>query len=143
MQSFRRSVCLLLCCFIAASWSPGCSRKDRTSLGKVSGTVAYRGKPVAAGTLIFEVAGARPAHGRIVDGKIVEVTTYAAGDGVPLGLARIAVYATPPEDPAAAAKSQERDVFKSLIPAKYNDPATSGLTLQVVAGENTLTLDLP
>ncbi len=30
----------------------------------------------------------------------------------------------------------------SLIPARYNNPATSGLTAEINKGENTLTLEL-
>jgi hypothetical protein len=131
----------MLACFAAGLAAvAGCGdSSNRSPLGKIVGTVKYRGKPVS-GTLIFETSGARSAYGKIVDGRITEVTTYADGDGAPLGLARIAVFVAPPENPAGTA--QEQDVFRSMIPAKYNDPATSGLTLQVVAGENTLALDL-
>jgi hypothetical protein len=133
----------------------GCGRSDRSPLGRVAGTVQYNGQPVAAGTLVFEVPGARPANGTIADGEIVEVTTYVPRDGVPVGEARIAVFATPasgvaaPANPAAepgAAIVLDQNYMggavKSLIPSRYNDPATSGLTWTIQEGENVLDLNL-
>jgi hypothetical protein len=125
----------------------GCG-SHHAPLGKVKGTVRYRGQPVAAGSLVFEVAGARPAQGTIVDGKITEVTTRSPGDGVPLGLARIAVFAVPATKPNAPAGRGEPlptgtpSSDKPLIPEKYNNLSTSGLTWKIVEGENHLLLDL-
>ncbi|MBN1395485.1 MAG: hypothetical protein JW959_10715 [Pirellulales bacterium] len=119
----------------------GCQKSDRAALGKVSGTVSYRGEPVASGTVIFEVRGARTAYGKIDDGKIIEVTTYKPGDGAPLGPARIAVFVPAPED-APSERVFQRDLYKSLIPPKYGDPAASGLTFEIAAGDNNLVLDL-
>lgn len=133
----------------------GCSGGKQ---GTVTGTVSYKGKPIPSGKIIFEVAKARPATGLIVDGKITEVTTYELNDGVPVGLAGIAVFALEePAKPAASSpppknpgdyKSGPMDPgymgmnAKSLIPKKYNHPATSGLTWQIKAGKNEVVLDL-
>lgn len=131
----------------------GCG-PTRAPLGQVQGTVRYNGRPIADGQILFEVAGARPAQGRIVDGRIVEVTSYAPGDGAPLGLARIAVFATPPSgsnysisgpvapDSASATGQGPGQGGQSLIPAKYNDLETSGLSHELIAGPNELTLEL-
>lgn len=128
-----------------------CGRSDRGPVAPVEGTVTYRGKPLAAGTIVFEVPKARPANGKIVDGKITEVTTYDPGDGVPVGSARVAVFAQ--ADRAGATKSSSpgqpvtmganyMDSGKSLIPAKYNNPATSGLSAEIGKGRNTIELKL-
>lgn len=136
--------------------SIGCGRSDRPTLGKVSGTVTYQGQPVKSGTLVFEVAGARPANAKIMDGKITEATTFEPNDGVPVGSARIAVFAaessaasgpaaSPASDPGAyqVPTANYMDVgAKRLIPNRYNDPATSGLTWDIKQGENTVTLQL-
>ncbi len=140
----------VLLVFLALGCGPQCP-----SLGNVYGTVSYRGKPLATGSLIIEVSGARPAHAKIVSGQITEASTYEVDDGVPVGLARIAVFAEqastkssggdqkPMTPQQALAGGMNYGVTgKSLIPAKYNNPATSGLTHNITPGDNHLTLDL-
>lgn len=134
-------------------FTSGCG-SNRAPLGTIQGTVRYNGQPIAEGQILFEVAGARPAQGRILDGRIVDVTSYAPGDGAPLGLARIAVFATPPsgtnysisgpvaaDEPSATGRGPGAG-GQALIPARYNDLETSGLSHELVAGPNDLTLEL-
>jgi hypothetical protein len=123
-------------------------------MGEVTGTVTYNGQPVPSGSIVFEVADARPANAKIENGEIKEVTTYEPGDGAPVGLARIAVFATeegngqPDAAPAADPGSYQPGAnymgsgTESLIPARYNDPATSGLTWEIEEGKNEITLEL-
>jgi hypothetical protein len=151
MRFFKRT---LLLCVASLIVSAGCGGSGRAPLGKVTGTVNYRGEPVKSGTIILEVPGTRQATGKIVDGKITEVTTHDPNDGVPVGTAKIAVFATQAAAQGAApATGGNPGSYKmdpnymgsgaqSLIPAKYNNPATSGLTAEIKKGENTLTLDL-
>jgi hypothetical protein len=155
MQFLRPLLLLSLVCLLACA---GCGHSDRTAVAQVTGTASYKGQPIASGTIIFEVPGARPANGKIVDGKITEVMTYEPKDGVPVGQARIAVFATgasssspsatpggAPRDPGAPIvvdKNYMGGGAKSLIPKKYNNPATSGLTAEIKKGQNTVTLDL-
>ena len=133
--------------------SCGCG-SDHNPVGRVTGTASYHGKPIPSGTIIFEVSGARPSNAKIADGRITEVTTYAPDDGVPVGQARIAVFAKetgPTPQSAVVSDPGQRtphsgpgymDVgVKSLIPQKYNDPASSGLTWEI-KGDNVVTLDL-
>ncbi len=140
--ALRTFVALAL--FIALA---GCSSQPK--LAKVKGTVTLDGKPISAGTITFEMKGARPATATVVNGEITGVTTYAPGDGVPVGEHRVAVAAN--EAPASAvvpnpgdAKAPKGDYMsgKSLIPAAYNDPATSGLAVEIKPGENTIELKL-
>lgn len=133
----------------------GCS-SNHPSLGKVRGTVSYRGKPIAAGSLIFDVSGARPARATIINGEIAEAGTYGVDDGVPIGQARMAVFATqttatsrslagkkkPTTPQEALAGGINVDAVQSLIPQKYSHPATSGLAHSIQAGDNFLTIDL-
>lgn len=131
----------------------GCG-SNRATLGKVQGTVRYKGQPLAEGQILFDVAGARPAQGWIRDGAIVDVTSYATGDGAAVGLARIAVFATPPsvshytrgsqgsDEAASAAGTAPQAGGLSVIPVKYNDPETSGLTHEISEGVNTLAIEL-
>lgn len=126
----------------------GCG-SDRPELARVKGTVTLDGKPLSKGTITFEAVGKRPATGTIENGQITEVTTYDAGDGVPVGSHKIAISAT--EAPASAvvanpgeAKAPRADYMtgKSLIPTRYNDPTASGLTAEIKSGENTVEFKL-
>jgi len=129
---------LLVTCLVLLPAS-GCGRSGRPALGRVHGTVSYQGKPLLIGSMIFEVSGARQAQGKIVQGKITEVGTFDRGDGIPVGTARIAVFAYEADVTNASASM---NVGKSLIPNKYNDPSTSGLTWKIESGDNEIILDL-
>jgi hypothetical protein len=124
-------------------------------MGSVSGTVTYKGEPINNGTIVFEVPGARPATGKIVDGQITEVTTLEKGDGVPVGMAKISVTASDASEgsaeptPGSTDPGAQTDLSnymgmgaESIIPSRYNDPASSGLSWEIEKGDNTVTLDL-
>jgi hypothetical protein len=139
---FCRCFPLVALCLLLA----GCS--DRPKLGKVKGTVTLDGKPLAKGSITFESPDARPATGTIVNGEIVDVSTYDPQDGVPVGQHKVAISAT--EDAASGVTANPGDarqttdymVGKSLIPASYNDPDSSGLTADIKSGENTVEFKL-
>lgn len=140
---FRTLIALALPAVLCA----GCS--DRPKLAPVKGTVTIDGKPLPYGTVTFEAKGLRSATGKIVNGEITNVTTYDAGDGAPVGSHRIAVTANAEPGPAVVANPGDKTApkadymsGKSLIPAAYNDPNTSGLTTEIVAGDNTVELKL-
>jgi len=130
----------------------GCGRRP-PALAEVSGTVTLDGEPLARGTLTFEAAGLRPATAQILDGRIIEATTRRSNDGVPVGHQRIAVFSREEPHAAPADRSQRRGppgttrfpasmAGQSLLPARYNDPATSGLSAIIQPGHNTLSLTL-
>jgi hypothetical protein len=150
MQRFAYSLVIVLA---GVSSLTGCG-SARHPLGKVTGTVTFEGEPVREGSIVFEVPGMRSATGKIVDGRITEVTTFDPNDGAPVGTAKIAVHAfgqSPGEGSAVAAHpgdvqtadmSGYMGVQSSLIPPHYNDPATSGLSYEITGGENNVTLEL-
>ncbi len=122
-------------------------------MGTVHGTVTFEGKPISEGSIIFEVSGARPATGKIKDGKIVDVTTFTPDDGVAVGEAAVAIYAKSGTAATAVAASPDANQGKlakgymgagqaSLIPERYNNPSTSQLTCVIQPGENELEFDL-
>ncbi|MBA2116052.1 hypothetical protein [Bremerella alba] len=131
----------------------GCSESGRPPMGIVGGTVTFEGKPVSEGSIIFEVKDARPATGKIQGGKITDVTTFEPNDGVAVGEAAVAVYASSSEVASAVVASPDVNQPRlpkgymgsgqsSLIPARYNNPSTSQLTCEIHAGENHLEFDL-
>lgn len=119
-------------------------------LGSVKGTVTLDDNPLPNGTLTFEMPGRRPATAKVVNGQIVQATTFQPGDGVPVGAHKVAVSATEAaagvvvDNPGDTKGPPKGDYMsgKSLIPTKYNNPETSGLTAEIKSGENTITLKL-
>ena len=103
----------------------------------VQGTVIYNGKPLPYGTVSFQPEAGLPAIGTIQSDGSFTLTTYSTGDGAIIGSHKVAVIATeadagtaPPIDPNA-----EMPAPKFVIPAKYTSYSTSGLTAEVMEGE--------
>jgi len=144
---FKVAACLLWCSVpLGLSALPGCGPDD--GLGKripVSGTVTYKGKPVAKGSVSFVPEDpniGRPATGPIEEGSY-RMTTLTTDDGVIPGKYLVTIGATDVElgqappgggmvDQAVVAKAYRK--AKRLIPAKYNDAAKSGLKVEVPGG---------
>jgi len=124
----------------------GCGKK----LGEVTGTVSYKGKNLKNGSVLFSGS----------DG--VEYTTNIDESGqytakVILGDAKVRVTCIDDSamvnyTKALSAASRAKDTKKipspprggsfSLIPEKYNDYATSGLSTTVKSGKNPYDIDL-
>jgi hypothetical protein len=102
-----------------------------------------------SGKIRFEAPGVKPATGKIVNGEIVELTTFKDNDGVPVGSHKVAVWALEDAASAVVANPGEGKIGanymggKSLIPDVYGNPATSGLTAEVKSsGDNTVAFEL-
>lgn len=79
----------------------------------------------------------RPATGTFDTEGNVTVTTFANGDGLIPGKYRIAVecWETPP-------RMGQLSPPKSYVPDRYSSPASSGLSVTVMAGHSSVPLDL-
>jgi hypothetical protein len=127
----------VLGCVLLAGCSPG--------KGSVSGIVRYQGKPLATGTILFFDERQRVRQSDIREDGSYEVTDVVAGT------VRIAVMAPmdiPFQTPGApksltlpGGTSAPRGKSVTL-PARYADPAESGLTFPVVRGSNHRDVDL-
>ena len=89
-------------------------------LASVTGTVTYKNEPLKQGTILFHSGTRHAAAGKIVDGKILEVTTFAAGDGATPGPNKVTIVSLENPD----------DMYsdKSLIPVKYSKVDESNLS---------------
>lgn len=114
----------------------GGSTADRSPTAAVKGTVTYQGNPLPKGTVLLHPQKGRSASGKVVDGQIVEVTTYETGDGAVLGEHRVSIQSVETD-------SKDSTMSKSLIPVRYGNPETSMITTKIEADKtNELTIEL-
>jgi len=114
----------------------GCGRGDRPLLAPVSGTVTYNGQPLARGRIVFFPDKGRPASGKILDGKILEVSTFDQGDGAMVGHHKIQIA-------SFVREPRGMEIVPWAIPEHYGKAATSDLTAEIIAGKpNELRLEL-
>jgi hypothetical protein len=149
---------LLVAAWLAAACGGGCGGGPQ--LAPVTGRVTYAGKPVKEGRITFYPESGRMALGTISDG-VYTLTTFRPGDGALVGSHKVAIHATRvgPSSLAAPANAEEEARLSRrggpgvrvivpgkvewLVPEKYSEPATSGLTAEVKRGPNDIDFDLP
>ena len=138
----------------------GCSNSSRPPTYPVTGTVTSQGKPVAGAAVTFVPAGEEgEAASAITDsqGKYA-LTTWQAGDGARPGEYRVKVSKQEQQtvDPSKMVKNlsieEEQKIYvekktlppppKSLIPSKYQDESTSGLSHTVPNSSSTFDIEI-
>lgn len=109
------------------------------SVAPVRGKVTLNGQPLSTGMVMTMPSAGRGAGGEIGPDGTFELTTPEYGDGAQPGMHKVAVRAydnSGVTDPELASG-------KSLVPSRYANPMTSGLTIEVKSdGENAPTLEL-
>jgi hypothetical protein len=137
MPLMSKHVCIVQVAVLTTLLCAGCRQKT-SSVAIVRGKVTLDGKPLASGSIVTLPAAGRGASAPIQMGEF-ELSTFSKNDGAVMGIHKVAVTATEPPQgtgPEAAAG-------KSLVPPRYGNPDTSGLTIEVKADEvNTPTLEL-
>jgi hypothetical protein len=138
---------LLLGCLLGC----GGAIKGRLATSQVAGKVTYRGEPIRHGQIRFfpvQAAGegVRAAHGTLDSEGNYQLSTYRQGDGAICGEFQVAIESreqVPVERARRASMlGQTAGQPRSLIPSRYADPNTSGLTAHVAAGGNTIDFQL-
>ena len=142
----------LACCLllnIAAVAFCGCGERGQ-KLVKAGGLVTYKGKSLPEASMIFvPVEGGLPSIGRTNESGQFELTT-SGRPGAPIGSFQVAITAVrqrravSPGEAASMTTAQIEANHEQLIPLKYNNLITSGLTANVADNEtaNTFTFDL-
>ena len=115
----------------------GCSGSDGLpDMVPIRGKVTFDGKPMREGTVIYsprERGQGRQASGGIQpDGSFV-LTTLKKADGVKKGDYQIAIYAMEPHPGEPKSRAEVEAMGGKIkrgfvIPEKYTNPATSGLS---------------
>ena len=128
---------LLVACLAVET---GCGR--RPALAPVSGRVTLDGRPLGFGSVMIQPTAGPAARGRIQPDGSFTVGTFAPGDGAIVGPATVRVACYEQQRPGAAAQQGEPTLGKSLIPEKYTQFETSGITTTVAAGMPPLEIPL-
>ncbi|MFO1065158.1 MAG: hypothetical protein U0892_14940 [Pirellulales bacterium] len=127
--------------------------EGQVETAKVTVTVTYKGQPVEGATVTFVPNNQPnpPSNGKSdAQGKAV-LATYAPADGAILGAHKVMIAkmeaatttVVSQDDPAYDPNAPAAPAPKSLLPKKYNNFNTSGLTAEVTKGkENTFTFEL-
>ncbi len=142
---------LFLVLVVAATLS-GCSGKaNGPELARVKGTVTFQGQPLKNATVVFLPAqqGVRLASGTTDDNGRFELMTDVPGDGAVLGKHRVTITVraveqslTQEEQSALLLAGKSVPQGKPLIPEKYFQFETSGLSAEVKESANTVNFDL-
>ena len=123
----------------------GCGGSNQAETRKISGTVTLDGRPLTQGYVLFVPDKGLAAKGPIQSDGGYTLGTYGSADGAVLGTHRVAVVCREEAPPV-----QDKDLGieiprpgRSLIPDRYSDTATSGLTFEVTPdGPNTFDIQL-
>ena len=122
--------------------------------GTVSGTVTFNGQPVPAGTTVafvsdkgYTAAGVVEKEGRyqLLTGKRdkhIPAASYQATVSPPANEMSEAEYSAMMQASGSKARLAPRPTEMPVIPPKYFNKATSGLSFTVVKGKNTFDIKL-
>lgn len=131
---------LLACGFLA-----GCANSEsggrHPPVAKAGGTVLYQGQPVAGAEVTFNNAEANSTGTAKTDaaGRF-QLSTFGSSDGVVPGHQLVAIRRvdvidkTPPGVDVSAGGTAVPPEYRWIVPQKYSNAATSGLTADVKAG---------
>ncbi len=117
----------------AALLAAGCGAGAKPA-GSVAGTVTYNGGPVHSGSLNLISKTGSATLAKIDDGGAFKVDA-------PVEAGEYKAYVTPPLPEPQAPGTRVAAPKKFEVPPKFQDPATSGVTVVVKAGTNDVTVD--
>jgi hypothetical protein len=138
----------------------GCDSDTNPKTYKVSGIISLKGQPVEKATLVFIPKGENGNPATAVSSKDgrYELTTFNAADGAVPGEYSIKISKLEYKEERTStenvyANSEEESVNyklsesagappKNLLPAKYANPMTSGLTYTVPEANSSFDIDL-
>ena len=115
----------------------GCSKPPHV-LTPVSGKVTYNGKPLKFGCVKFQPETGQWSKGIIQPDGTFNMVTPSEGDGAAVGLNKVSITCFENQDPAKHKNGAGMGIVlgRSLIPKKYTSHHSSGLTVEVVDGNN-------
>jgi hypothetical protein len=129
---------LIAASFCSIAVFAGCGPKTPTVV-PVRGKVTLNGQPLTTGNVLTLPPSGHGANGPISKDGSFELRTFGKNDGALVGPHKVAVVAYAP----TGKSGPEAGIGKVLTPDRYINPETSGLSIEVKAGEtNAPTLEL-
>lgn len=129
-RNYRLLAGCVLVFVVALSVVSGCG--PDVELAPVTGKVLFRGEPLEFGGVMFQPEKGQPAGAVIKDDGSFELYTTEIGRGATVGENRIRVTCYEGQNPAADPNQfGESGLGTLLIPARYTQYDTSGLTVDV------------
>ncbi|MDZ4819906.1 MAG: carboxypeptidase-like regulatory domain-containing protein [Planctomycetota bacterium] len=129
---------LSLSLIVIVSVSVGGCGKRTPPYGKIAGRVTMNGKPVNHGSITFTGEGVGSMYNLGPDGEF-EAKSYDL-PGLPVGKYKVAIsplsYRTSKTVENIQQNPNAGAAAKVEVPVKYHSAETSGLTIDVVEGEN-------
>ncbi len=116
----------------------GCGGPATPSTSKVTGTVTYKGAPLANVNVTFTPEEGRPGTGTTDDQGRYRLTTFEPNDGAVPGTHRVTITPGPTSEPPPMPESSEQaraSAPAAPFPARYMRPDDSGLTATVESGK--------
>ena len=154
VRSMHQTVVVAVVMALGAIGLAGCGGSTMPKVYPATGTVTWKGEPLADATVSFVPSLGAPSDGRTdAQGKFTIMTN--GQPGARAGACKVTVSkfvgaapSTPTPTPEDMMKMYEKkkkgEVEKGEIPVKYGRPDTSGLTAEVTADgvKNVFTFDL-
>ncbi len=136
VNALRSLAIITVCCALASL--VGCGGSSDKAI--VKGKVTYKGAPVTGGTLTLAPASGPPLSVTIKADGTFQTSDIPTGQ-MGVGIDTDSIMAMPGGSMANPPKDVQMPK-KVVIPAKYKDPKTSGLTWDIKSGTNTKDFDL-
>lgn len=124
---------VLICAVVGGGCGP------RVTMVPVRGRVTVDGKPLGAGSVMFQPQAGPAARGQINADGSFELGTHHPGDGVRAGPAAVRVTSVAA---VKAVAGEEAPSGRSMIPMRYADFTTSGITVTVTPGMEPVEIEL-
>lgn len=137
--ALRRAV-LATAAVACLAWPAACSR--RPAVVPVAGRVTLDGKPLEFGSVMIQPAAGPAARSTIGPDGTFTAGTFAPGDGAIVGPAAVRVACYELQRPGAQPRDGELALGKSLIPGKYTQFETSGISITIAPGMAPLEIEL-
>jgi hypothetical protein len=113
-----------------------------SNVARVSGTITLDGQPLTSGTVHFVPSEGRAAKGKIAPDGTYRLGTFGEADGALLGTHQVAIVAYEPVEIKQQGPPFPKPTNKPLVPPKYLEIGSSGLTFTVEPGRNTADFEL-